>query len=218
LCKKQRVGLPTFRNIVVCTTYDQSVEYFNFHSVGSSEDHWTFDNHAADVVEVAGIWALKILADRGIGPQIGKQVASWLAYGIAYHALREIDLEDQVRKNLVARLRKKTFEGIESFITRTTRTESPWINQTLKRLAHSRGQKAFIPSRFLIWWPDGSYEWSETVGSTILAEEDRQGGGAVIFLDQMALGRELRRRAGKPLVPGKDRILEERIGRGPRAL
>jgi hypothetical protein len=181
--------------------------------LASSEKHARFD-----VVEVAGIWALKILADRGIGPQISKEVASWLAYGIAYHALREIDLDDQVRKNLVARLRKKTFEDIDSFITRTTRTESPWINQTPKRLARSKGQKAFIPSRFLIWWPDGSYEWSETVGSTILTEESRLGGGAVIFLDQMAIGRALRRRAGKPLVPGKGRSLDELIGRGPRAL
>jgi hypothetical protein len=186
------------------------------------------DGHARfDIFDLAEMWTIKLLADRGIGPQLAMDVAALCAVGMAWHALAYGDAYDgdhnrvfewqpemfaalQEARAEVARMRAELRAGNEAPEenlpathpfkgARAWGTQADWLR---KQVFLQRKLPRVIPARFFIWWPDGTHLWAASVDDSVRdgLSDDPRFVGAVVFLDLLALGGTLLDRFGKPLV------------------
>ncbi|TVR06363.1 MAG: hypothetical protein EA385_15765 [Salinarimonadaceae bacterium] len=171
-----------------------------------------------DCFALAEMQALKALADRGIGPQVAKDVSSICAMGIVWSALgwREAidgdlsrlldDLPDDVKDAQAQSVR----EALDAIAERqgqaiTEPTDPHWGYKTRRvknALWKSRGFPRVLPGRFFIWWADGSHLWHTSLEQAFddLSSSDPRLAGPALVLDLDALGSTLLDRAGRPLV------------------
>ncbi|MGF7173362.1 MerR family transcriptional regulator [Azospirillum doebereinerae] len=189
----------------------------------SNEGHARFDAFA-----VAEMWTLKLLSDRGIGPQQAKEVASWCAIGIVWHALqwqeayegdhlRAYEWAPQLYEKIVTQrqeieelIKEREVKGEldpAEFLAkmRELDTGHGWGFQAgyLQRQTITQaGKGRVIPTRFFIWWADGSHIWHSSVDAACNdgVSNDARFSGPIIVLDLNALGSTLIERAERPLV------------------
>lgn len=181
------------------------------------------DGHARfDVFALAEMLTLKLLADRGIGPQLAKDVSDWCAIGMAWEALRSKDAYEgdhertydwqpeefrpkrELAPDALAAMEKAAAEVAGhpvdlSFFDPGWGEKALWLRKQVLRL---RGHGRVIPAPVFIWWADGSHTWRETVQAAFgdLLFNDPRAAGAIIVLDLSALAETLRARAGRPFV------------------
>lgn len=182
--------------------------------VGASEGHARFNGF-----DLAEMWALKLLSDRGIGPQHGREVADWLAGGIMLYALQdrrayegdgdelnrvpEIDVPDDMR-SAIEKAAEKARPGNKFDLSGARLGWLARSNELARRVLqmHDRpkGVGRVMPARFFIWFADGTHRWDETIDECFVSAENGRTAGAVVVLDQFALGKELVSSAGRALV------------------
>jgi len=169
------------------------------------------EGHARfDVFALAELYALGVLAARGVGPHQGIEVAELIGAGIVWNALAvraayegdatilssepdtadEANLRDQVQA-MGVNLGPDPLDWMfkcDKFIRDAFRT-----NGYDKRVGR------VIPARYFLWFPDGSHSWQWSVDHCFtsgLFPTD----GPVIVIDQRALGAKMVAVAGKPFV------------------
>ncbi|KAA3514809.1 hypothetical protein G6L63_01150 [Agrobacterium vitis] len=180
----------------------------------------TVDGHARfDAFALAEIWVMKMLSDRGVGPQASKEVANWCAIGILWHALKNVDAyegdhhktfdwypEKHRPKNdpeEAANFRQlcedagwNIPENVDFDFT--WHSKSQWLTKQIFRL---RGYPKIIPARYFIWWADGSHLWHDNLAEAFSSHSsEARYAGPVIVLDLEALATTLSQRAGRALV------------------
>lgn len=134
---------------------------------------------------VAELWTMQLLADRDVGPQYSREIARFGGAGILAGAfeLKEAFEGDHLR----------ALEWNAKHVELHWRNQSEWLTQ---RIFRELLDLRFKPARYLLWLPDGRELWCSSLEE---AEADLSE-GAVILLDQTALGHAFVRRAGRPLV------------------
>lgn len=181
------------------------------------------DGHARfDCFDLAKMLTMKVLADRGVGPQQSKEVAEWCAAGICFHALawkdsyegdherthdwqpeamrpkREMDPETYAITAAAALKHGFTFPPIEDFDAGWSE-KADWLRKQVLRL---KGYPRVIPAPYLLWLADGTHMFTagvdEFLGSMASSNESLH--GPLILLDLSALATALATRAGRPLV------------------
>jgi hypothetical protein len=158
--------------------------------VRSNEGHARFDAY-----ELAELWTLKLLSDRGIGPQLAKGVADWVAAGIVWHALKWVDAYEGDHQ--------RALEWNKSFIERYDSFDwgdkALWLRGTIHR---DRGFGGAVPAPYFIWLADGSHVFHMSVDAVFGdgTSSDPRFAGPVIVLDLSALGSTLLGRAKRPFV------------------
>jgi hypothetical protein len=186
------------------------------------------EGHARfDAFSLGELWALKLLADRGIGPQQSKDVIDFCGRGMAWFGLESVDAYEgdhhrvfEWQPDLYAQLKANTAanqEAIKLWVTRFESGAAPrdvqlelrqgpsWGDQAgwlRRRIFTDRGFPRLIPSRFFIWWADGSHVFHhslEVAFNKKLSGEEAVA-GAVLILDLEALGSALSERAQRPLA------------------
>lgn len=180
------------------------------------------DGHARfDVFSLAELWALKLLADRGIGPQQGKEVVDWLAIGIVGYALQFRDAyegehdefehlmgagdsADDLHR-VVEKIAEKARPGDKFDLSGAPASwlasANTFARQILREHGRVRGAGRVMPARFFVWWADGTHRWDQSIDASFSATKSEAATtGAVVVIDQFALGKALAGRAGRPLV------------------
>lgn len=161
--------------------------------------------------DVAELMALNALAARSIGPQQATMVAKPCAVGILHAALSSWSPEgaraawDGDFENAVSWELEATDWGLPS----GEPVHEDWLLSRRAHLLADRalkkiGQEDGAGKRAFFWWADGSVGF---FGSAINALEQVDGDrlcGAVILVDNDALGRRLRQKAGRPLAVVED--------------
>jgi len=122
-------------------------------------------------VQLAEIWVMGLLAERGIGPQQSK--------GMAFSAAMRIAA--------FAHLSASAWDGAVP----PDRQRAEFAREGLST--------PHIP-RFLLWLPDGPAGFADTLTFFDEAKYPQNNIGAVVVLDLRALGNLLVERAGKPLI------------------
>lgn len=170
-----------------------------------------------DIFSLAELLALKMLADRSVGPAASKDVMPWVTVGIAWHALLWIDAYegDHERCNEARGLPPKRVDPatIERFgamaeavgLTREQMEahrsgfDGDWLARQVIRL---KGYPRIIPAKFFIWWVDGSHSFAESLDAAFSngVSSDERWSGAVIVLDLGGVASVLQTRAGRPFV------------------
>jgi hypothetical protein len=150
-----------------------------------------------DVVELANIWAMGLLAARGIGPQLSVNYAPAIAGLIAADVVRRIE----------------AYEG-EHELTLTWAQVSPrWVDQSAWLSRNLGAIKGFSApgAKFFIWWADGSCIVADDLRAAFgeLSDDPRYA-GPIIVLDVFALATTLLEKIGKPVV----KVRFERTERG----
>ena len=171
-------------------------------------------------IELLQVWAMKMLADRGIGPSLAAGIATQCGIVGAWFALREpyaydggpdflddvlprmaeefSDVEQRdLSRNFVSAFEgdtpQKYIEGLSS---------TPFGGRT-KWLANEIiiGRQEKPPDRFVVWMPNNEWMPSDSLDNmSVLLEEETGTFGFLISLDLETLGRLLVQRAEKPLV------------------
>lgn len=180
-----------------------------------------FEGHARfDVFNLAEMWVLKMLADRGIGPQAASDVARICALGISWWALSWVDAYEgdhhRVDECWPAALRKRPKPFPPELIAAMESAEmagrfkipSPddlmWgakADSLRRQVVLERGFPRVIPAPFFVWWADGSHIWHVSLDEAFgNVSADPRYSGPVIVLDLKALGSTLIDRAGRPFV------------------
>lgn len=176
------------------------------------EGHARFDAFA-----VAEIWVMKMLSDRGVGPQASKEVAGWCATGILWYALQNVDAyegdhhktfdwdpedlrpkENPERVAMLKKLCEDAGHELPETVDFTWGAKAEWLAKQIFRL---RGLPRVIPANYFIWWADGSHVWHGSLDEAFSSTSDElKYGGPVIVLDLNALATQLSARAGRTLV------------------
>jgi hypothetical protein len=188
----------------------------------------TTHGHARfDVFELAEMWVLKLLTDRGIGPQAAMDVAPQCAAGIVLNALQWVDAYegDHLRtfewlppdeRPQGREVAPEVLHVLKRVATETppdelppdflARSPSPWgpkAKWLAGQILHLKGIGEFIDEPFFIWWADGTCnscsleDLRSAFGDTSF--EDRYAGPAIV-LHLKALANTLAGRVGRPLV------------------
>lgn len=177
----------------------------------SVEGHARFDAFA-----LAETWVMKMLSDRGVGPQLSKDVANWCALGILWHALKSVDayegdhhktfdwdpeeLRPKRDPEEVAKIQKLCEDAGYSMpdLDFTWAAKAEWL---CKQVFRRNNCPRVIPAPYFIWWADGSHEWQYELDEAFSKSsgEDKYA-GPVIVLDLNALATKLIERAGRALV------------------
>lgn len=180
--------------------------------IPSGEGHARFDAFA-----LAEVWVMKMLSDRGVGPQLSKEVASWCAMGILWHALKDGEAyegdhartfewepegarpqPDPEALAVLERFSKETGIAIPENVDTTWSAKGEWLAKQVFRL---RGCPRVIPSPYFIWWADGSHVFHDSLDEAFSSLSwDEKYAGPVIVLDLNALATQLLVRAGRALV------------------
>jgi DNA-binding transcriptional MerR regulator len=137
------------------------------------------DGHARfDLYQLAHLFFLRTMADRGIGPQHSHELADIASGAIAYGALQD----------------SSAFEGEGGHDA----------ERAIRQTTTSRIVKRIMPTPLLIIWADGEERWDRSYDDAVrsLANKDvaKKLGGPVTVLHQFQMGDLLRRRAKRPLV------------------
>lgn len=172
--------------------------------------------------DLAEMWALKLLSDRGIGPQQGCDVADWLSGGIMMHALqhrhayegdsaalqdlRDVEAPEDLARHVEAAA-EKARPGEQYSLGSAPMS---WLAMTnklaravLRKHGRPKGIGRVLPARFFVWFADGTHRWDESIDACFSGAK-RATTGAVVVLDQFALGKALVENAGRPLVYVED--------------
>ncbi|WP_457168225.1 hypothetical protein [Pannonibacter sp. Q-1] len=189
--------------------------------IPSVEGHARFDAFA-----LAEMWVMKMLSDRGVGPQMSKAVANWCAVGILWHALKDVDAYEGDHHRTFdwepEELRPKPVANTVAFLTQkfeeagmalphdldfTWEAKASWL---AKQVFRQKGYSGVIPAGYFLWWADGSHEWHVSLDKAFsdLSSEARYA-GPVIVLDLQALATTLNQRAGRALVHVEFPVNEE---------
>jgi hypothetical protein len=170
-----------------------------------------------DAFSLAQMWVMKLLSDRGVGPQLSKEVAGWCALGILFHALKDCEAyegdhkrtfewlpEDQRPRPddaVAADLKRMCDEAgvpLPESVDTTWGIKSEWLRQRILQLG---GARRVIPAPFFIWWADGSHVFHNRLDEAFAnSSRDEACSGAVIVMDLDALAMRLLDRAGRALV------------------
>ncbi|QTI79020.1 hypothetical protein IAI58_15505 [Roseomonas marmotae] len=186
----------------------------------SNEGHARFD-----LFSMAEMWVLKLMADRGIGPQAVKEVAGTCATGIAWHALawgdayegdheRTLEWQPSVFKVIVENLRRgkeamAQYEADpkpENLIAALDASNGPsWgeqANWLRRKVLKDRGIPLAIPGKYFIWWADGREYWHESLDEAFksMSSTDDRVAGPVVVLDLSGLASAMIHRAERALV------------------
>lgn len=183
----------------------------------SSDGHARFTGFS-----LAELLALKLLMDRGIGPQQGSLVVNILGCGIMLYALKHRDAYEGESRNLLPETKIEVPDDLRRQLEAKLAEDRPgekfdlsaanlgWIAKAdklgraiLSEYGTWEGAGRVIPARFFIWFADGTHRWDESVDKCFsrYSEATR---GAVLVLDQFSIARELVERAGRPLVYVED--------------
>lgn len=176
------------------------------------------DGHARfDLFTLAELLAMKALADRGVGPQITREIAPLCAAGIAWEALGGKDAYEGDHQRTFDwqpeqfRPKREGDPELHAMLSKIVPDLPPltewdagwsekadWLRQQIMRLKGYR----FTPASKFIWWADGSETWHNSLDEAFagLSHLDPKLSGPVIVLDLAALGWVLSERAGRPFV------------------
>ena len=170
-----------------------------------------------DPFAVAEMWTLKMLSDRGIGPQIGKDVANYCANAIVFQALQWIDAYESPffgdKKELTEEELREAISiaqasGLDGLKTRFGSGEGrfPGWEKIRKNIVGQIFEKRpdwtnDILDTWFVWWADGTFGLQKSLNE---AFGDATGvakyAGAVVVLDLAALGSTFLAKTVKPLV------------------
>lgn len=181
--------------------------------IESVEGHARFD-----ILDLAGIYAQKALADRGIGPQRSADVKSILSEVIAWHALIYEKAYDgnwcdalELTSAPATQVKDEQVEGL----LKLARSKFPRLDLPKNFKTEILRQKFFksirervqfiprvVPGPILIWWSVGEpvFQFSYDHARGELAPDDPKLHGPAIVFDLASAGRELVHRARRPFV------------------
>ncbi len=151
-----------------------------------------------DVFDLCELYALGLLADKGVSPKQAVEVVDILALGLAWHALT-CRVAYAGEPHLLANAPLSEFEkGLsDPILSRLDRFGRAAFRSKLDIPGKGRA----LPARFFIWFADGTHTWDQSVDRHFRGSEgDPRTAGPVIVLDQMALGIDLAHRSGKALA------------------
>lgn len=154
--------------------------------IESTEGHARFDAFA-----LAELMVLKMLADAGVGPQDGVEIAKFCAAGVMWHSLQWVDAyEGDYQRALEW---NNAAVGPSDWAVK-----SNWLARSVMR----QKRLNFAPARFFIRWADGTERWDQSLDSAFNAytSDAPQVAGPCIVLDQNALGGQLLERARRAFV------------------
>ncbi|MHA6642979.1 hypothetical protein [Mesorhizobium sp. A623] len=185
-----------------------------------SEGHMRFN-----VFGLAELLALRLLAERRIGPQQGKLVSDWLAAGITRFALQsrraydgdaaEIQkLPDDTNKAAMREaLEKLAAQAAPGSTFSLSGAPISWLaganrlsRMVLKMHNKPEGIGRALPARFFLWFSDDTHTWHESVDKCFEEEGCADGllAGPIVVLDQHAIGEHLLKMAGRAFVYVED--------------
>jgi len=144
------------------------------------------EGHARfDACEIAAMWTMRLLSDRGVGPSETGEIAKWAAAGIVSASCKWVDAFGLATSGI------------------------PGDNISWKRRAEFLKQKVLRsagynlePAPFLIWWANGAHTFHFSVDQAFkehLSDDERYV-GPVIVLDLASLGTDLLKRLSKPFA------------------
>jgi hypothetical protein len=153
------------------------------------------DGHARfDAMDVAELWVMKLLADRGIGPQQGRDCAPWPAYGIVARALTDARAYEGA-------VSAAALDGAAPDMTLEDRLPV-LARRVLKQIDRPSGASRFRLGRFCLIIGSGGQHWVDSLDD-YFDDARRAHVEPIVILDQYALGDALVERAldvGRPLV------------------
>lgn len=180
--------------------------------IPSGEGHARFDAFA-----LAEIWVMKMLSDRGVGPQLSKEVAPICAVGMLWQALKSVDAyegdhqktfdwlpEDRRRRYSASEIEElhKILENTGHSLPETFDPE--WSDKAeflAKQIFRLKSLPRLVPAPFFIWWADGSHVWHDELDKAFSgSSKEEKYAGPVIVLDLGALATQLLHCAGRALV------------------
>lgn len=177
----------------------------------------TNDRHAKfDVFALAEMATLKMLSDRGIGPQIAKSAAFWCSIGIVWQALHFIDAYqgDHLRTfewlpeaecpkvpplpEDIANLAKRTGVRVPASGSIHWGAQAMFMQRHVFTMI---GAEHVIPARYFIWWADDSHIFHVSLDRAFSdLSADPRYAGPVVVLDLQAIAEALSQRAGRAFV------------------
>ncbi|WP_028711002.1 hypothetical protein [Paracoccus pantotrophus] len=186
--------------------------------LAQSEGHARFDGFG-----LARLLAIRALSDRGIGPSLtakadeSQDIATLCATGILWALLDWVDAyegdhktfaapwppsrprsEDEMKLLIeVGQRRGYSESDLRKMLDESSRDwaeRSEWLK---KQVIQKMGARRVIPARYFIWWADGTHTWEHDLDASFSGSaHDPRYEGAVIILDQEAMGSRLLSRAG----------------------
>ena len=171
-------------------------------------------------IELIEVWAMNMLAHRGIGPRLTTGIAKQCGIVGAWFALREPHAYEGGPKfldNVLPRMAENFSDSEQRDIARRFvpalegdtpqkyiegLSSTPFGGRT-KWLANEIiiGRQEEPPDRFVVWMPNNKWMPSDSLDNiSVLLEEETGTFGFLISLDLETLGRLLVQRAEKPLV------------------
>ncbi|MDO9638115.1 MAG: hypothetical protein Q7J44_06210 [Pseudotabrizicola sp.] len=163
-----------------------------------------------DVFSLAELYALGMLAERGVGPHQSVQVVELLGAGMVWGALECFGAYEGP-KSLLAYGENTDEENAAIQHAKGGGFYLPdapldWLNKSDKYTRAAFRLNGFdkrvgrvIPARFFLWFPDGSHSWEQSVDHCFNSPNFHTD-GPVIVLDQRALGRKMVAAAPRPFV------------------
>lgn len=185
-----------------------------------NEGHMRFN-----VFGLAELLALRLLAERRIGPQQGKLVSDWLAAGIVRFALQsrlayegdaaEIQElpEDISHSALRSALEKSAAKAKPGNTFDLSAAPLSWLaganrlsRMVLKMHDKPKGISRALPARFFLWFSDDTHVWHESIDGCIAEKSTSESrlAGPIVVLDQHAIGEHLLKKTGRPFVYVED--------------
>lgn len=171
-------------------------------------------------IEMTRLWVMKMLADRGVGPQYTGSIAQQCAIVGCWFALRNPYAYAGGPSYLVQALPDIQEEFSDAEITEKTQWFEPaydgdTVEKYLSGLAHTPfggrtkwlaneiivGRQEDAPSRFVAWWPDNSWCPADSLDNLhVRIDANSEKLGFLFSLDLESLGSWLVQRADVPLV------------------
>ena len=172
-----------------------------------------------DAFGLAEALVMKLLADRGIGPTLTKEIAHWCGVGIIWLILKDVDAYEGDHLRVFEWLpedqrpaSRSTGEDIDEEVRKLAEAagidvglmggswgpKGSWLARQILRL---RGCGGVVPARHFIWWADGSHVWHVDLNKAFDGFSwDPRLSGPVIVLDLGALASLMMERAGRAFV------------------
>ena len=170
------------------------------------------EGHARfDVYEMAHVYVLQLMSDRGIGPKDASEVAEICATGITHHALAYPEAYSGDHDRIIeagiippiAPYSQDVIDALREAARNTGADEARAVAAVSAESTAALAQSAFlqryvgnlfrrraIPARFFIWWADGAEMWTESLDEAFddVADADPRKGGAVLVMDLPSVG------------------------------
>ena len=138
----------------------------------------TSKGHARfNAIDLAELWTLRVLADRGIGPQRGKIVSRACAEAMVLFALKD----------------KAAWSGWPRGLLKAP---TPWLDMDFANSHFSERRSEHL----LVWWGEESFVWTNDLSEAFVSARPNGSEAAAIVLDIEFAGVELLQNAAGPLV------------------